>query len=125
MNDTPPGASSLSSHARWWATIAAIAAILTGSLLPGGVLTLALDIAPPVKHLIAYGLLGTLLVLATRAGWLKALALAALIALAGLAIEVLQIFIPDRSFMWIDILATSLGALAGVVFGRFLRWFVR
>ena len=125
MSDTPARASSLSSHARWWVTIAAIAAILVGSLLPGGVLPLKLDIAPPLKHLIAYGLLGTLLVLATRAGWLKALSLAVLMALAGLAIEVLQIFIPDRSFMWIDFLATSLGALGGVVFGRFLRWFVR
>ncbi|WP_376696601.1 VanZ family protein [Wenzhouxiangella sp. EGI_FJ10305] len=125
MKGEPPRKSNPASHARWAVAVAAILAILLGSLLPGGTLVVPIDIEPPTKHLLAYGLLGALLVLATGAGWLKALLLAAILALAGVLIEILQLFIPDRSFLWIDILTGCLGALAGVVLGRFIQWFVR
>lgn len=124
-DDAAPKGSNHAAHARWWLTIAAIVAILLGSLLPIGAWPVAVDISPPVKHLIAYGILGTLIVLATVADWRKAILLAALLALAGVAIEIFQIFIPKRSFMWIDIATGSLGALVGVLCGKFLQWLVR
>jgi hypothetical protein len=125
MNESPPSKPDLASLARWLVTAAVVIAILLGSLLPGNAFSLGLGIEPPVKHLIAYGILGTLLVLAARADWSRAFVLAAILALAGVVIEILQLFIPDRSFMWIDIATGTLGAFGGVVFGRFVQWFVR
>jgi hypothetical protein len=125
MNETSSRKPDLASPARWLVTAAVILAVLLGSLLPGGVLSLGWNIDPPVKHLIAYGILGTLLVLAARADWSQAFVFAAILALAGLLIEILQIFIPDRSFMWIDVATGTLGAFGGVIFGQFVRWFVR
>ncbi len=125
MNDVEPKSPNRASHARWLAAAVVIVAILLGSLLPGGVLIVPIDLAPAVKHLIAYGVLGLLLVLATGADWRKTLIIAAVLAGLGLLIEIAQIFIPDRSFLAIDILAGGLGALAGAILGRFLLWFIR
>lgn len=125
MSQTPPRTSSHASRARWGVTIAAMVAIALGSLLPAGALGLPIDVEPHIKHLIAYGFLGTMLVLATRADWPGAFGLAGLLVIAGIVIEILQIFIPGRSFMWLDIATSSLGAFSGVVLGRFVQWFVR
>ncbi|NBB78335.1 MAG: hypothetical protein GVY36_02655 [Verrucomicrobia bacterium] len=125
MKETSPRKPDFASHARWLVTGVIIVAILLGSLLPGGVLTIGWNIEPPVKHLIAYGILGTLLVLAARADWSRAFAIAIALAVAGVLIEILQIFIRDRFFMWIDMLTGAVGAIGGVIFGRFLQWFVR
>lgn len=125
MNDDAPKRSNHAALARWLVAGAVILAILLGSLLPGGVLVVATGLSPALKHLIAYGVLGTLLVLASGADWRKSLIIAAILSGLAILIEIAQIFIPDRSFLLIDILAGGLGALGGAILGRFLLWFIR
>ena len=126
------------STARWCVVGLVLAALLAGSLLPGGVQVLperAISlpggfviflggISPPVKHLIAFGLLGFFLVLALEADWRRAGLVAGGLAGLGLAIELVQIVIPIRSFLWLDAGASAAGAVGGVVIGLFVRWFV-
>ena len=127
------------SVARWSAVVIMLLALLIGSLLPGG-MPLMPDggfslpggvvlrpgaISPPMKHFLAFGLLAFFLVLALQADWRRAGLAAGALAIIGLAIELVQIPIPDRSFLWIDAGASAVGAIAGVVTGVFARWFVR
>src|SRR6056297_680009 len=136
---------SAASAVRWIAVGLVLVALLAGSLLPGGVQVLperAISlpggfvlflggISPPVKHLIAFGLLGFFLVLALEADWRRAGLVAGGLAGLGLAIEVVQIVIPVRSFLWLDAGASAAGGggsagggLGGVVRGVCVRWFV-
>jgi len=64
-------------------------------------------------------------VLALQADWRRAGLAAGALAIIGLAIELVQIPIPDRSFLWIDAGASAVEAVGGVVMGVFARWFVR
>jgi len=116
---------SAASAARWCVVAIVLVALLVGSLLPGNVVLLPFEIHPPVKHLVVYGLLGVLLVLALKADWKQALVVGIALTVLGFLFEVAQIPIPDRSFMWIDAGASAIGAVLGAVFGLFVRWFVR
>lgn len=127
------------SAARWGAVVLVGLGLLAGSFypggasgdsqgvlaLPGGIVLLYGTISPPEKHALAFGLLGLLLALALRADWRRAGLAAGGLALLGLAIELIQIAIPNRSFYWVDAGASALGGLLGVVLGIFTRWFVR
>lgn len=113
------------SVARWLVTGLVIAAVLVGSLVPGGTLPISIDMEPHFKHLVAFALLGFLLVLALQANWRRAGSVVLGLGLLGFMIEVAQLFIPDRSFLWIDVAAGFAGALGGAAFGLFVRWFVR
>jgi len=113
------------SGARWLVTGLVMAAVLVGSLVPGGTIPISVNIEPHFKHLIAFALLGFLLVLALEANWRQAATVALALGVLGFLIEVAQLFIPDRLFLWIDVAAGFFGALMGAVFGVFLRWFVR
>jgi len=130
---------SAASAVRWIAVVIVLLALLIGSLLPGG-MPLMPDgwlslpggvvlrpgaISPPMKHFLAFGLLAFFLVLALEADWRRAGLVAGGLAALGLVIELVQIPIPDRSFLWIDAAASAVGAVGGVVMGVFARWFVR
>ena len=100
-------------------------AVLIGSLVPGGTLPFSIDMEPHMKHVVAFSLLGCLFTLALEANWRQALMIMLGLSLLAFLIEVAQLFIPDRSFLWIDVAAGFVGALGGAVFGVFLRWFLR
>ena len=139
MNSPVRQPGSTASVVRWIAVAIVLLALLIGSLLPsgiplmpegrimlpGGVVLLPGSISPPVKHLVAFGMLGFFLVLALEANWRRACWVAGGLAVMGLAIEVVQIPIPDRTFLWIDAGASAAGAVGGVMMGVFARWFVR
>ncbi len=114
-----------SSHIRWLVTGLVLLAVLIVSLVPGGTLPISIDMEPHMRHFVAFSLLGFLFVLALKADWQWTLVAALGLGLLGFLIEVAQLFIPDRSFLWIDVAAGFVGALGGAVFGVFLRWFVR
>ena len=130
---------STASVVRWVAVVIVLLALLIGSLLPGGmplmpegrislpwgIVVFPGAISPPIKHLLAFGLLAFFLVLALEANWRRAGWVACGLAVMGLVIEVVQIPIPDRTFLWIDAGASAAGALGGVMMGVFARWFVR
>ena len=99
--------------------------VLIGSLAPGGTLPISVNMEPHFKHLVAFALLGFLLVLALEANWRRAATVALALGMLGFLIEAAQLFIPDRSFLWIDVAAGFAGALGGAAFGLFARWFVR
>ena len=113
------------SQARWSVTGVALVAVLFGSLVPGGTLPFSIDMEPHMKHVVAFSLLGFLFTLALEADWRRAMAAALVLGSLGFLIEVAQLFIPDRSFLWIDVAAGFVGAFGGAVFGVFLRWFLR
>jgi len=133
------GAQSAASVARWAAVAVVLLVLLVGSLLPGGIsvfpergislpagiLFLPGRISPPIKHLLAFGLLGFFLVLAVQANWRRAGLVAGGLAMLGLVIELVQIPIPGRSFLWVDAAASAAGAVGGAVMGVVVRWFVR
>jgi len=130
---------SAASAVRWIAVVIVLLALLIGSLLPGGMPLMPSSgvslpggvvlrpgaISPPMKHFLAFGLLAFFLVLALEADWRRAGLVAGGLAALGLVIELVQIPIPDRSFLWIDAGASAVGAVGGVVMGVFARWFVR
>jgi len=93
--------------------------------LPGGILLLPGSISPPMKHLLAFGLLGFFLVLALEADWRRTGLVAGGLAMLGFVIELVQIPIPERSFLWLDAGASAAGAFGGVLLAVFARWFVR
>jgi len=124
---------------RWGVVMIVLIGLLLGSLLPGGVpvmperpISLPLGIvlmprsvSPPMKHLIVFGFLGFFLVLALQANWRRAGLVAGGLAMFGLVIEMVQIPIPGRSFLWVDAGASAAGAVGGAVMGVVVRWFVR
>ena len=139
LMNPPPRFRISASAARWSVVVIVLFGLLLGSLLPGGVsvmperlvslpggiVLLPGGISPPMKHLIAFGLLGFSLVLAMQADWRRAGLVAVGLAVMGLAIELVQIAIPQRSFLWLDAGASAAGAWGGVVLAVFVRWFVR
>ncbi len=92
--------------------IIACLAIFTVSLLPGKTLPPNL-IWDKAGHFIAYCGLAAICRFASnkRANWQLLIA----VILFSFAIELLQQLIPNRSFEWFDLLANSLGAVAGVI----------
>ena len=110
--------------ARWFAAGLVLVGVLIGSLVPGGTLPVSIDMEPHMKHFVAFSLLGFLFATALKAGWRRALVVALGLGLLGFAIEIAQLFIPDRSFLWIDVAAGFVGALGGAVLGAVLRWVV-
>ena len=112
------------SHIRWLVTGLVLLAVLIVSLVPGGTLPVSIDMEPHIKHFVAFSLLGFLFATALQADWRRALVVALGLGLLGFVIEIAQLFIPDRSFLWIDVAAGFVGGLGGAVFGVFLRWFV-
>lgn len=139
MNSPVHQPRSTASVVRWIAVVIVLLALLIGSLLPGGiplmpegwitlpggVILLPSSISPPVKHMVAFGLLAFFLVLALEANWRRAVWVAGGLAVMGLVIEVVQIPVPDRTFLWIDAGASAAGAVGGAIAGVFARWFVR
>lgn len=128
---------SAASVARWAAVAIVLLALLGGSLLPGGmsvmpdrisfgggIMLFPGAISPPMKHLLVFGLLGFFLVLALEADWRRAALVAGGLAILGLVIELVQLAIPERSFLWLDAGASAAGAVGGVLMGVFVRWFV-
>ena len=100
----------------WLLVIAmlAMAAVLVASLLPGG-LGWA-PIRPPVlAHFVAYFALSALMTLWLGGRLVQALAIALGLSILGLGIELVQIQIPKRSFLWLDGLFNFAGALAGAL----------
>ncbi|MFT3810602.1 MAG: VanZ family protein [Micropepsaceae bacterium] len=76
-----------------------------------------------LQHFGAYGTLSLLAGLTTRA-WRRALLYAALLALAGYGLEILQIYV-GRSYDLADALANTLGALGGFLASRALLFLTR
>ena len=139
LMNSPPRFRISASAARWTVVGVVLVGLLVGSLLPGGVsvmperlislpggiVLLTGSISPPMKHLIAFGLLGFSLVLALEGDWRRAGLVAGGLAMMGLVIELVQISIPERTFLWIDAGASAVGAVGGAVVAGFVRWFVR
>lgn len=70
-----------------------------------------------IVHFGIFGILGFLNIWESRNFQYKSLII---IALYGVLIELIQLFLPWRSFEWLDILADSLGAWAGMLIGKYL-----
>lgn len=99
--------------------LAVMIAVLIGSLMPSG-LGWSPVRPPELAHFLAYGTLGFLLV-----AWAGARAATLFWVVAGLAalgflIELAQIPIPNRTFLWVDALANAIGALLGALAAWFL-----
>ena len=107
----------------WGCFLAALLLLLLGSLLPSGIPLLALPVAPPVKHVIGYSVLAILMVLAMRADVRRSAGIALGLTALGLVVELAQIPVPVRSFLWLDVGACALGAVLGSVVGLGLRRF--
>ncbi|MBR2200596.1 MAG: VanZ family protein [Bacteroidales bacterium] len=75
-----------------------------------------------IVHFGIFGVLGFLITYEKRRADLLTLALCAAF---GAAIEVIQSFLPWRSFEWADMLADTLGALAGLLVGKWLISFAK
>jgi VanZ family protein len=112
-------------HRRWlrilW--LAAAAAVIVGSLLPGSSLPMRalgeLDISDKVLHFAAYALLAFLPSL--HEGWpALAAALAGAVAL-GVALEFAQRLSPGRNFEIADMAADTCGVLCGLLLALPLR----
>ena len=75
-----------------------------------------------IVHFGIFGVLGFLITYEKRRAdiptWL-------ICTLYGAAIEVIQLFLPWRSFEWEDMLADSLGALAGILVAKYLIRFAK
>lgn len=139
MSDSDSSSRSAASVVRWLAVGIALATLLVGLLLPGGApsigsATVSLPfgivvfpgtISPPEKHMLGFGVVSFLLVLALRADLRRAVQVVLGLACLGLLVELIQIPIPVRSFMWIDAGAGAAGALTGALGGWFVRWVVR
>lgn len=124
MKSSVPKATSPASVARWSAVVVVLSALVVGSLLPGGmplmpearislpggIMLLPRAISPPLKHLLAFGLLACFLMLALEPDWRRAGWAAGGLAIFGLMIELVQIPIPNRTFLWIDAGASAVGA---------------
>lgn len=95
--------------------------IFIGSLMPGKQLPSGLP-WDKALHFIGYFGLGLLARLASdkRPSWLLIIGCIAF----SLAIEVAQMFIPNRGFEWPDLLANSLGVVSGVLVGIFAKRFL-
>jgi len=89
--------------------IIAIGSVMPGKQLPSG---LPWDKA---LHFVGYFGLGFLARMGSerRPAWLLIIACIAF----SLAIEIAQMFIPNRGFEWQDLLANSLGVICGVLVG--------
>ncbi len=101
-----------------------LALVLLGSLLPGGIPLLEVPLSPPLKHLFGYGVLALLVVLALRADFRRSAGIAVGLAMLGLAVELVQIPVPVRSFLWLDVGACALGAALGSGVGFGVQWIV-
>lgn len=75
-----------------------------------------------IVHFGIFGVLGFLITYEKRRADLLTLALCAGF---GAAIEVVQSFLPWRSFEWADMLADTLGALAGILVAKYLIGFAK
>ena len=75
-----------------------------------------------IVHFGIFGVLGFLISYEKRRADIVTLALCALY---GAAIEVIQLFLPWRSFEWADMLADTLGALAGILAAKWLISFAK
>ncbi len=139
MNDSDPSERSIAHVLRWLVVGIALVILLVGLLMPGGAPSLGSApislpfgiivfpgaISPPEKHMLGFGVVGFLLVLALRADLRRSLQVFLGLASLGLLVELVQIPIPVRSFMWIDVGASAAGALVGAFAGWFVRWVVR
>lgn len=100
----------------------ALLAIAVGSLLPG--MPQHLNRLPaflPHYHLVAYAIVGALMVLGLRADALRMIVVIASLTIYGAAIELLQEFVPGRGGnmhdFWLNATGAALGAGAAWVLG--------
>jgi VanZ family protein len=75
-----------------------------------------------IVHFGIFGVLGFLITYEKRRADILTLGLCALY---GAIIEVIQLFLPWRSFEWADMLADTLGALAGILVAKYLIGFAK
>ncbi|MBQ9214079.1 MAG: VanZ family protein [Bacteroidales bacterium] len=75
-----------------------------------------------IVHFGIFGVLGFLISYEKRSSYYNTLILCALY---GVAIEIIQSFLPWRSFEWADMLADTLGALAGILVAKYLIGFAK
>lgn len=75
-----------------------------------------------IVHFGIFGVLGFLITYEQRRAQLITLILCALY---GAMIEVIQLFLPWRSFEWADMLADTLGAIAGILAAKWLISYAR
>lgn len=109
-----------------WALLVAVALLVPGSAAPSSRAWLrALEQAGADKavHFLLFGVLAALLGRWRSSGGFGAPLLVAVLAATvyGALTEALQAVVPGRSPEWIDLVADGVGALAGVVFLRWLR----
>lgn len=78
--------------------------------------------ADKIVHFGIFGVLGFLISYEKRRADLTTLLICALY---GAAIEVIQLFLPWRSFEWADMIADTLGALAGILTAKWLINFAK
>jgi VanZ family protein len=106
----------------WLPAVAVMAGIFVLSAQSGLSVTEDVDVERPIRvsgHLLAYGVLGGLLLFAlARAGrprWPQALAAWVLSVLYGATDELHQAFVPDRSGRVDDLVVDAIGAAVGIV----------
>ena len=111
----------------WWIFGVALLALLIGALAPRGALPGGIPLEPPAKHFVAYCCVGLLLTLALRSRLRSGLAAVLFLSALGLGVEILQLWIPGRSFLWLDVAVNVAGAAAGSMFAFAVRriwgWF--
>ncbi len=114
---------------RWLLPVAVALFILVASLVPvspGGPSPDTILLLPADKfgHLVSYAVLAAVTVLTSRhdsLAWRDLILVAVGVTLFGAGIEVLQAFVPTRQFSVGDMAANGIGALGGVLVGRWLR----
>ncbi|WP_290648994.1 VanZ family protein [Aquisalimonas sp.] len=103
-----------------WLWLLAMTFIVIGSLIPLSIPDEALVPGDKLQHIAAYALLGLLAMLAFSSLPLAAIAAVAMVGL-GVAIEVVQYFLPWRQFEWLDMAANALGVALGMTMAAFAR----
>jgi VanZ family protein len=97
-----------------------VCVIVYSSLIPRLELPIGFWNEDKLYHFVAYGWLGILPMIGFASRKVRATASLSMV-IVGLLLEIGQLHVPGRMFSFADVCANSLGVIAGMVSGKFLR----